>query len=224
MFQVLWHTFGYSCFHPNFCVWQRGWCTSTFSSDQNDCHFSSYTIWPVCHTDYSAHIAMVNVSVPWQESYREVVASSNYFQLMHDLTLLRVNVNIIVIVCLFLMCNRNQRTFRPKKSTPSGSKVWHVWFFHPKFQEFEELVKNWVQGGDDSLYYVLYWLKMWGHQLGMNFFWVLAGCCSSQAHWCHSWKWQSERGCAPPSGRRSLWVVGSEQYVSNAKYNYDYFD
>ena len=46
-----------------------------------------------------------------------------YFQLMYALTFLRVNVNIIVIVCLFVICNRNQRTFRPKKSTPSGSKV-----------------------------------------------------------------------------------------------------
>ena len=219
MFQVLLHTFGYSCFHPNFWVWRRGWCTSTFSSDNNDCHFS-YTIWPVCHTDYSAHIAMVNVSAPWQESYKQVIAGSNYCQLMYDLTLLRVNVNIVMIVYLFVMCNRNQRTFRPKKSTPSGSKVWYVW---SNFQKLEELVKNQVQGGDIPNIMLCIGWKCEVINLAWIFFWVLAGCCSSQAHWCHSWKWQSERGCAPPSGWRSLWVVGSEQYVSNAKYNYNYF-
>ena len=207
MFQVLRHTFGYSGFHPNFCVWRRGWCTSTFSSDRMIATFPLtqfglvvvLTLVPTLQWSTLVHLGNNRTG----RSLQLVIS----FQPMYVLTFLRVNVNIIVIVHLFVICIRNQRTFRPKKSTPSGSKVW---LFHPISNSLKSLWRIECKGM--MMPNILLCVRKYEvTNMAWIFSWVLAGCCSSQAHWCHSWKWQSERGCAPPSGWRSLWVVGSEQ-------------
>lgn len=105
---------------------------------------------------------------------------------------------------------RNQRTFRPKKST-TGSKV-NSWSFREEHCFFFRSCVLQLCASNQSCRGVT-----WKFEQSVVFMLLSLFACSGgpapEAHRCHSWQWQSERSCPSSSRRGPSGMAGCKQYV-----------
>lgn len=92
---------------------------------------------------------------------------------------------ILVLITFFkkILVDRNQKTFRPKKSAPSGSKVCNLLLL-------------------DEM-----------NSLRLEFSVIYIGCTASTAYRCNFRKWQLERSCSTSSWRGCQRVACCQQSV-----------